>query len=340
MTDSMELVPLGRLQKYMRDQLGWAAQSLVIDKFSGGQSNPTFLVRVDDRQVVLRRQPPGKLLPSAHAVDREYRVIKALSSTDVPVPAPIVLCQDPDVLGADFYLMDYVTGQIYWDPALPRIDEARRAGIHREMIRVLASIHNVDVDAAGLGDYGKPGNYFERQVARWSSQYRAAETQSIDAMETLITKLPSRVPQDSPAAALIHGDFRLDNLIFDSSSDTVKAVLDWELSTLGHPYADLAYLCMCMRLPTEGMIKGLGGVDRAGIALPTEQELLEQYADLRGLAAIDHWNFYLAFSFFRLAAIVQGVRKRALTGNASSERADQVGRLAPMLARMGAEALS
>ena len=340
MNDSAELVPLSRLQKYLRSTLGWTAQSIVVDKFSGGQSNPTFLVRVDNRELVLRRQPPGRLLPSAHAVDREYRVIEALSATTVPVPEAIVLCQDPDVLGADFYLMDYVAGQIYWDPALPRLDTARRHGIHLEMVRVLAAIHDVDIEASGLGDFGKPGNYFERQISRWTSQYRSAETESIDAMETLITKLPSCVPQDAQQSALIHGDFRLDNLIFGARDDTVKAVLDWELSTLGHPYADLAYLCMCMRLPREGMIKGLGGVSRSEIGLPEEAELLEHYAGLRGLGSIDQLNFYLAFSFFRLAAIVQGVRKRSLTGNASSKRADQVGRLAPMLAQLGAEALS
>nr|WP_220100176.1 phosphotransferase family protein [Alteromonas antoniana] len=309
------------------------------EKFSGGQSNPTFLLTSEAGQFVLRRQPPGKLLKSAHAVDREFRVIRALADSDVPVPKVYHLCEDPDVIGSMFYVMAYVKGNIYWNSALPEIDsnDTRRAMYH-EMNRVLAALHSVDIDAAGLSDYGKPGNYFARQLSRWTQQYRASELEHIEEIETLITYLEENQPEDDGQVSLVHGDFRLDNMIFDNPSDgsaRVKAVLDWELSTLGHPYADLAYQCMQLRLPSKlAHAAGLGGLDRDALGIPSEQEYVQEYCERRGIGKIHNWTFYLAFSFFRLAAILQGVVKRAHDGNASSDKAMQLGKMVRPLAQL------
>ena len=323
MSQSSELVQLDVLNNYLQEQGVDIGHVQSADKFSGGQSNPTFKITTDKGQYVLRRQPPGQLLKSAHAVDREFRVIAALQDTDVPVPQAIHLCTDSEVLGAMFYIMEFKDGRIFWQSALPEItDVAVRKQMYDEMNRVLASLHNVDVEEAGLVDYGRPGNYFERQLQRWTKQYRAAETEHIEDIEVLMDWLTGNLPEDDGQVALVHGDFRLDNMMFDPNAPEVIAVLDWELSTLGHPFADLAYQCMQLRLPHDlGHAPGLGGLDRQALGIPSEEEYIAKYCERRGIEAIDNWPFYLAFSFFRLAAIVQGVVKRAKMGNASNAKA-------------------
>ncbi len=308
-----------------------------MEKFAGGQSNPTYLLTAASGRYVLRRKPPGQLLKSAHAVDREFRVLRALATTDVPVAHAYHLCTDESVIGAMFYLMSYEDGRIFWDPALPGLARDHRGPVFDEIVRVLAGLHEVDTGAAGLGDYGRPGNYFERQLSRWIKQYRASETATIEAMEILIRWLPGHLPADDGQVSLIHGDYRIDNLIFHPSRPRIVAVLDWELSTLGHPLADLAYFCMCLRLPASGYIAGLGDANGKRLGIPDETQIIERYCELRSLGGIDNWHFYLAFSFFRLAAICQGVLKRALDGNASSARATEIGGLAGPLARQGSE---
>jgi aminoglycoside phosphotransferase (APT) family kinase protein len=302
------------------------------EKFAGGQSNPTFLLTASSGQYVLRKQPRGQLLKSAHAIDREYRVIKALADTDVPVARAYHLCTDRDLIGGMFYLMSYEDGRILWDPALPDSEPGQRSAIYDEMNRILAALHEVNVDAVGLADYGRPGNYFERQISRWSSQYKASETDQIAAMDRLIEWLPANLPGDDGQASLVHGDYRLDNIVFHPSESHALAVLDWELSTLGHPYADLAYQCMQLRLDRDAVVAGLGSIDREELGIPTEKQYVSAYCRRRGLESIPHWEFYIAFSFFRLAAILQGVLKRALDGNASSDKALVYGALAPRLA--------
>lgn len=305
-------------------------------KFAGGQSNPTYLVEAASGRYVLRRKPPGQLLKGAHAVDREFRVLQALHGSAVSVAKPLALCRDEAVIGSMFYLMEHVDGRIFWDPALPELPAPQRRAIFAEMVRVLAAIHDVDLARAGLADYGHPGNYFERQTGLWTRQYRAAETGAIDAMEFLIEWLPAHLPPDDGRVSLLHGDYRLDNLIFDAGEPRVRAVLDWELSTLGHPLADLAYFCMCLRLPRTERIKGLAGLPLGDLGLPDEGELVAAYCARRALPDIAHWNFYLAFSLFRLAAICQGVLKRALDGNAASDQARATGEMARPLAALGA----
>lgn len=323
-----------KLAAYLETRINGFQGPLTAEKFAGGQSNPTFLLKARSGEYVLRRQPPGALLKGAHAVDREYRVLDALRNTAVPAPHPYLLCEDREVIGSMFYVMHFQQGRIFWDPALPELPREQRAPLYSELIRVLATLHDVDVNAVGLGDYGRSGNYFERQVGMWTRQYRAAETETIEAMETLIAWLPVNMPADDGQLSIVHGDYRLDNLIFHPAEARVMAVLDWELSTLGHPLADLAYFCMCLRLPSTGHISGLADKNREQLGIPTEAALVAQYCALRGIGAIDNWQFYLAFSFFRLAAIVQGVLKRALDGNASSDKAVQVGKMAGPLAEL------
>lgn len=329
----------GFLTDYLKDRIPHFDGPLISKKFSGGQSNPTFKLSSKDRQFVLRRQPPGKLLKSAHAVDREFRVLKALANTEVPVAQVYHLCEDPELIGSMFYVMEYIPGKVYWDSSLPEIpSNQRRADMYHEMSRVLAALHSVDPVEVGLGDYGKPGNYFDRQIARWSGQYRQSEIDVIPEMDRLISYLEQELPEDDGKVALVHGDYRLDNLMFAPDSATILAVLDWELSTLGHPLADLAYQCMQLRLPSHiGQSTGLGGVDRSALGIPSEQEFVQQYCQLAGLEQIDNWQFYLAFSFFRLGAIAQGVAKRAQMGNASSEQANKVGAMVQPLAQMALE---
>lgn len=310
------------------------------EKFSDGQSNPTYLLTTASGQYVLRRQPFGELLKSAHAVDREYRVMMALAKTDIPVATALHLCTDTDLIGSQFYVMSYEPGRVFWDPLLPEQSSVERGLIYDEMNRILAALHDIDINSIGLGDFGRPGNYYERQVSRWTKQYKASETERIDAMEILTEWLPANLPHDDGKVSLIHGDYRIDNMIFNSNSTNVRALLDWELSTLGHPYADLAYQCMQLRLDHNSVIPGLGDTNRSSLGIPSEQEYIERYCERRSLAEIPNWNYYLAFSFFRLAAILQGVLRRALDGNASNQKAQMYGALTPILANMALDVIN
>ena len=336
--DAMAL-PLAALEAYLAQHLPGFAGPLAAEKFKGGQSNPTYRLDWPGGRCVLRRKPPGKLLPSAHAVDREFRVLQALHGGLAPVAQPLHLCTDESVIGSMFYLMAYVEGRIFWDPSLPEATPAERAAIYDGVLQAMAALHTVDPAAVGLGDYGKPGNYFPRQLARWTEQYRASETRPIPAMDALIAALPARCPADDGTVALVHGDFRIDNLMFDPLQPRVIAIVDWELSTLGHPLADLGYFCMALRLPRNPALPGLAGLDRAALGIPDEAALLARYSALTGRPIPADWPFVLAFSFFRLAAIAQGVAKRAEQGNASSEQAVQAGRMTALLAGLGMDVL-
>ncbi len=334
---SVDQLDTKALDKYLAGQIRVFAGLHSAEKFAGGQSNPTFLLTADSGNYVLRRKPSGRLLKSAHAVDREFRVISALAATDVPVAKAYHLCEDDNVIGNMFYIMGFVDGRIFWDPALPDIKVPDRTAMYDEMNRVLAALHSVDIDAVGLSDFGKPGNYFERQVGRWTTQYLAAETETIEPMDTLMRWLPENMPADDGQVALVHGDYRLDNMIFHPTEPRILAIVDWELSTLGHPFADLAYQCMQWRLPNTGISKGLADMDRKALGIPAEAEYVERYCQRTGRDGVPDWTFCLAFSFFRLAAIVQGVLKRALDGNASSARAAEIGKMARPLAQAAVE---
>ncbi|AXL51103.1 aminoglycoside phosphotransferase [Paraburkholderia caffeinilytica] len=325
------------LTRYLTAHVPGFHGPLSVEKFPGGQSNPTFLLNAQSGRYVLRRQPPGALLKSAHAVDREFRVISALGRTAVPVARAYHLCEDRDVMGSLFYVMSYEDGRIFWNPALPDVPVDKRGAIYDALLDTMAALHDVDIDEAGLSDYGRPGNYFARQIDIWSKQYRAAQTDILEAMESLIEWLPAHCPVEAGKPSLVHGDFRIDNLIFTHDAPQVRAVLDWELSTLGNPLADIAYFCMCLRLPPGSHIAGLAGLNRRTLGVPDEASIVERYCARRGMPSIENWNFYLAFSFFRLAAIAQGVKKRALGGNASNEKARQVGEMAGALARMATD---
>ncbi|GJH26437.1 phosphotransferase [Caballeronia novacaledonica] len=329
-----------RLVRYLQQHVPDFQGPVAATKFAGGQSNPTFLLDTPGGRFVLRCQPPGQLLKSAHAIDREFRVLSALGETAVPVAHAWHLCEDREVIGSMFYLMSYEEGRIFWNPALPEIDRDARRDYYRSIVATLATLHDVDVDAVGLSDYGRPGNYFQRQIELWTRQYRAAETERIAPMEALIAWLPAHRPADTQRPSLVHGDFRIDNLIFASDAPRVRAVLDWELSTLGNPLADLAYFSMCLRLPSTGDITGLRDHDRSALGIPEEEEMVAQYCELRGLPGIENWNFYLAFSFFRLASIAQGVKSRALQGNASNARASEVGGMVEPLASLAVELIA
>ena len=309
--------------------------ALSAEKFAGGQSNPTFKLSAGDRKFVLRRKPPGQLLAYAHAVDREFRVIAALQDTDVPVPGAVALCKEDEIIGSMFYLMEYLEGRVFWDPVLPELTNDERSAVYDDMNRVLAAMHSINVADVGLGDYGRPGNYFERQVGRWTKQYRASETQTVPAMEELMAWLPENMPAEDDRVALVHGDYRLDNGMFHPTEPKIIAVLDWELSTLGNPIADLAYQVMAWQLPRDAGITGLAGIDRKPLAIPEDNSYVTSYCERTGRDEIKHWNFYLAFCFFRLAAIVQGVKKRALDGTASSAEAESRGNLVQPLAELG-----
>lgn len=326
-----------QLAEYLQIQVQGFRGPLTVEKFPGGQSNPTFLIEAASGRYVLRRKPSGKLLKSAHAVDREFRVISALAETNVPVAKVFHLCEDDNIIGSMFYVMEYIDGRVLWDPSLPNFTPQERNLIYVEMNRVLAELHSVNVDSVGLSDFGRPGNYFERQIGRWSKQYRATETENIPVMERLMSWLFNNIPADDGRIALAHGDFRLDNMMFHREKPEVLALVDWELSTLGHPFADLAYQCMQLRMPHGGVMSGLGGVERQKLGIPSEDEYVQQYCQRMGFREISNWNFYLAFSFFRLAAILQGVKKRSLEGNASSDKALQMGGLVQPLATMACE---
>ncbi|MEQ9694777.1 phosphotransferase family protein [Shimia sp. SDUM112013] len=309
------------------------------EKFAGGQSNPTFLLKTPARDYVLRRKPPGVLLKSAHAVDREFRVQQALAGTDVPVARMHVLCEDDAVIGSAFYVMERVHGRNFDDPRIPEVSTEDRSKVFDQMNRVLAAIHSVDIDAVGLSDYGPEGNYFERQVGRWTKQYRASETETVPAMDQLIEWLTENMPEDDGKRTLVHGDYRLDNLLFAEDGTDCVAVLDWELSTIGHPYADLAAVIMQWQMPPGGAGRGLQGVDRAALGIPSDADFIAAYCRRMGLSGIERFGFYLAFCFFRMAAIIQGVKKRGLEGNASDpERAAKMGTYVPLFAQAGLEA--
>lgn len=340
MRGKQKLVDEQRLAAYLEEHLEGFRGPLSADKFSGGQSNPTFRIDAASGVYVLRRKPPGQLLKSAHAVDREYRVISALANSDVPVARAYHLCADEAVIGSMFYLMEYMDGRIFWDPALPELGPDERGAVYKEMSRVLALIHAIDPGEHDLADFGKPGNYFERQFDRWSGQYRASETDVIADMETLMSWLTENMPPDDGRVALVHGDFRLDNLIFDPVEVTIIAVVDWELSTLGHPLADLAYQCMQWHFPNTGRLRGLADVDIDKLGIPDEKTYVAAYLERAGMPAVENWSFYLAFCFFRLAAIVQGVKKRALDGNASNPAALQMGELVYPLSALGMKTIA
>jgi aminoglycoside phosphotransferase (APT) family kinase protein len=322
------LLDTAALGAWMRDHVEGFSGALDVRQFAGGQSNPTYLIQTTGRRYVLRRKPAGKLLPSAHAVDREFRVMRALAGSEVPVAKVHALCEDPGVIGTMFYVMDYVEGRLFWDAALPEVAGAERRAIYEEMTRVIAALHSVDYAAVGLADFGKTGHYIQRQVSRWTQQYRASETDKNEAMERLIEWLPAHIPADEETG-IVHGDFRLDNAIFHPTEPRILAVLDWELSTLGHPLVDLAYVCMRYHLSAQEF-RGLQGLDPAALQIPGEQECVADYCRRRGRAPVapQEWSYYLAFNMFRLAGILQGVLARALQGNASSATALEAGRRA------------
>jgi aminoglycoside phosphotransferase (APT) family kinase protein len=317
---------IATLAAYLREHVEGFSGELQVEQFKGGQSNPTFLLSAGGKQYVMRRKPPGNLLPSAHAVDREYRVISALAKTDVPVAKAYALCEDESVIGTMFYIMDYVQGRILWDPSLPGMTPAQRKDIFNEMNRVIAALHSVDYQAVGLETYGKPGSYLERQVARWTKQYRASETERIDAVENLIEWLPKNIPADDETR-VVHGDFRLDNVIFHPTEPRILAVIDWELSTLGHPLSDFAYHCMTWRMQPEAS-RGLAGLPLKELGIPTEEEYLAAYCKRTGRSEVSksNWEYYMVFNMFRLVGILQGITKRALLGNAASAEAEKTGK--------------
>jgi aminoglycoside phosphotransferase (APT) family kinase protein len=307
-----------------------------IEQFKGGQSNPTYwLTASDGKHYVLRRKPSGKLLPSAHAVEREFRVIKALHAKGFPVARPYLLCEDESVIGTAFYIMDYVDGRVLWDQSLPGISKTERSAIWDELNRVIAELHRIDYRAAGLEDFGRPGNYIERQIARWTKQYRASETERVEAMDRLIEWLPKNIPPET-GTTVVHGDYRLDNTIFHPTEPRILAVLDWELSTLGDPLADFAYHCMSWHIP-PGQFRGIAGLDLPGLGIPSEHEYVQKYCERTDRAPIDpsHWDFYLAYNLFRIAAILQGILKRVVDGTAASAHARDAGSRARPMAELG-----
>ena len=305
-------------------------------QFKGGQSNPTYCITAaDGKRYVLRRKPPGKLLPSAHAVEREFKVISALHPTGFPVAWPLVLCDDESVIGTAFYVMDYVEGRVLWDQSLPGMTREERAAIWDELNRTISKLHTIDYRAVGLEDFGKPGNYIERQVARWSKQYRASETERVEAMDKLIDWLPQNIPPET-GTSVVHGDFRLDNAIFHPAEPKILAVLDWELSTLGDPLADFAYHCMSWHIP-PGAFRGIAGLDLDALGIPTEENYLEHYCKRTSRSGVNrsHWDFYLAYNLFRIAAILQGIKKRVVEGTAASAHAADAGSRVQPLAELG-----
>lgn len=346
MSEGPNLLDDGLLTLWLEENIPDFDELHEIRKFETGQSNPTYLIVAESGKYVLRAKPPGELLKSAHQVNREFRVMAALSSTPVPVPSMIALCEaENSPIGRMFFVMEYVDGRIFWDPALYELvsDDADqlRGEIYDSMNAAMAALHDVDIGAVGLSDFGVPGNYYERQLARWTKQYAASEVDRIEDIHTLADWLARNMPPDDGDISLVHGDFRLDNLIFAKDGAGILGIIDWELATLGHPLADLAYQCMQWRLPHQGGFRGLGGIDRKTLGLPEEQGYIDAYCKRRGLGKIENWNFYLAFSFFRLSAILQGVYKRSLDGNASNpELAASYGPAVPLLGQMAVEIIS
>ena len=330
LTEPLHPIDAGALRRYMETHVASWDGELRVEQFQGGQSNPTYKVTAGQRRFVLRRKPPGHLLPSAHAVEREYRILSALAGSEVPVPATYALCEDASVIGTPFFLMDYVEGRILWDPTLPGMTREDRAAHYDELNRVIAALHRFDFAAAGLADFGRPGNYIERQIARWSKQYQAAAAERIPAMDRLIEWLPHHVPPGDETS-VVHGDYRLDNVIFHPTEPRVLAVLDWELSTLGHPLSDFAYQVMAWRLAPQEF-RGLKGADLEALGIPTEAQYIAAYCRRTGREAIPHWDVYLIFNMFRIAAILHGVLARALQGNAASRNAIETGSRARLVA--------
>ena len=330
------------LEAYLAGRLGGFAGPLSVEQFKGGQSNPTYKLVTPGASYVMRTKPgpAAKLLPSAHAIEREYRVMAALQGTGVPVARMHLLCEDETVIGRAFYVMEFVAGRVLWDQSLPGLQPSERGAIYDEMNRVIAALHSVDVGKAGLGDYGKPGNYFERQIGRWSKQYLASVTGPNPAMDQLLDWLPGHIPdsaRDDRQISVVHGDYRLDNLIFHPVEPRITAVLDWELSTVGHPLADFSYHCMSWHIPS-GVFRGIAGLDHAALGIPGEREYVRRYCGRTGRADVDavmaDWNFYLAYNLFRLSAIAQGIAKRVVEGTAASASARATGDAAPELARL------
>ncbi len=330
------------LQAWLERHVPGFAGPIEVLQFKGGQSNPTYKLVTPDKAYVLRTKPgpAAQLLPSAHAIEREFRVMRALAETDVPVPPMHVLCEDESIVGRAFFLMGFVDGRVLWDQALPELTPNGRGAVYDETNRVIAALHQVDVAAVGLSDYGKPGNYFDRQIGRWSKQYRASVTESIDSMDRLLEWLPAHVPasaRDEAEVSIVHGDFRLDNVVFHPTEPRVLAVLDWELSTLGHPLADFSYHCMAWHIP-PGTFRGIGGLDHASMGIPTEHDYIRRYCERTGRAdpqaLMADWNFYLAYNLFRLASITQGIAKRVVDGTASSAQARATGAITRPLADM------
>jgi aminoglycoside phosphotransferase (APT) family kinase protein len=318
-----------RLDEWMRGNVEGYRGPLTVSQFKGGQSNPTYRLDTSDRAYVLRRKPFGKLLPSAHAVDREYRVITALHATGFPVARSYGLCTDDSIIGAAFYIMSMVEGRIFWDGTLPGIEPSERRALYESEIRTLARLHQYDPEKIGLSDYGRPGNYFARQIDRWTKQYRASETQTIEPMNRLIEWLPKTVPTQE-RVSVVHGDYRIDNMIFHADAPRVAAVLDWELSTIGDPLADFTYVLMNWSMPHEGR-SSLGGVDVASLGIPTQEEVVAIYCKETGRAGIPDLEWYFAYNLFRLCGIVQGIAGRVRDGTAASARAmEQASRAVPL----------
>jgi len=335
---------IASLQAYLEARLEGLAGPLRVEQFKGGQSNPTFKLVTPGSALVLRAKPgpAARLLPSAHAIEREFRVMRALQGSEVPVPRMHLLCEDESVIGRAFYVMEFVEGRVLWDQALPGLATTERAAIYDEMNRVISALHRIDPAAAGLADFGRPGNYFERQIGRWSKQYLASVTEPIDAMDRLIEWLPANIPpgaRDEAQTTIVHGDFRLDNLIFAPDAPRVLAVLDWELATLGHPLADFSYHCLAWHIP-HAMGRGIGGLDALALGIPSEADYLHRYCERTGrpggaaALAVD-WDFYLAYNLFRIAAILQGIARRVVDGTAASAQARQAGAGARPLADLG-----
>ncbi len=335
------------LERYLAAHLPGFSGSLKVEQFKGGQSNPTYQLITPSRSYVMRSKPGplAKLLPSAHAIEREFTVMRALADTAVPVPRMNLLCEDESVIGRAFYVMEYVPGRVFWDQSIPSLDRAGRAAIYDEMNRVIAALHSVVPASVGLAGYGKPGNYFERQIGRWTKQYQASITEPIDAMDRLIEWLPAHIPpsaRDDSQVSIVHGDYRLDNMVFAADAPKVVAVLDWELSTLGHPLADFSYHCMAWHIP-PGSFRGIGGLDHFGLGIPDEKSYVARYCERTGRigkgkdadAVMSDWNFYLAYNLFRMAGILQGIAKRVEAGTASSAQARQSAAGARPLAEMG-----
>lgn len=321
------------LSSYLERNIEHYSGPATVTQFSGGQSNPTFLIDASGQKYVLRKKPPGDLLPSAHMIEREYRVLAALQGGGVPVPRVYLLCEDDSIIGTPFYVMEFLEGRVFRDPSLPGVSATDRRKIYEEMVETLAALHSIDWRAAGLADFGKHAAYIERQIRLWTKQFRATQTEPNPAMEKLIEWLPQNIPADD-ATTIAHGDFRLENLIFHPTQPKVLALLDWELATLGHPLSDLAFNCMAYHLPhgTPG-VNGMADLDLAALNIPDEQRYLEAYCARTGRAGIADWRFYRSFAMFRSAAILHGVYARALQKTASAENALEVGRVAWPLAQ-------